>query len=128
MNYKKPLNESTGYPKYFVGLDPDNFEDMMNLLFFKINNEEELKKIKNFSDGLFLVADEEVTNKDDFAVFASYDDIIVIPMDDEAQLEEYSFKGGTYQMRAFDKAYVKDHSLTWNDIQEEYGKFFGDED
>ncbi len=38
MNYKKPLNELTGYPKYFVGLDPDDFEDLMDLKFFKIKH------------------------------------------------------------------------------------------
>ena len=126
MNYRKSkrtLREAVGYPKYFAGINPENFEDLVDLLFFKVNSEDELRKIKSFDGGLFIIAD-EVTNIDKFIAFVSDDtfnnDIVIVPINDKAYLDEYKFKGGTYQMDIFDSADVRKYSMTYDDVVETF--------
>ena len=123
----KYMRESSSYPKYFVGIDSDGFEDLGDLKFFRVDSGEELENIKNFSGGFFTIPDEEITDLDKFIVFiSSNNDIVIVPISDRAFLDEYEFEGGTYQMDIFTMSYVRNHSITWEGVQEEYGEFFGD--
>ena len=39
----KYMRESSSYPKYFVGIDSDGFEDLGDLKFFRVDSGEELE-------------------------------------------------------------------------------------